>query len=1173
MKFSTIVRLIGGIALLCASAFTQTVSSSLVGTLTDPGNAVISDVEVVLTNQGTGAVQRTRSNSVGLFRFPNLLTGAYSVNVQATGFAPYTESNIVISASETRDLGRIVLQLRSLVEQVTVTAEATPLQTASSEKSSLLTGTQLESVALKGRDFFGMMRLIPGVVDTAARDVTSNQGTMGSLTYNGTASGLSNYAVDGISANDTGSNNDIHFNGNMDAIAEVRVMTGNYQAEFGRKGGAQISVITKGGSREFHGGASWTHRHEQFNANSFFNNRSGVVKSPYRFNVAGYNIGGPIYIPRLFNTAKDKLFVFFAQEYTRQRTNLSNQYRTMPTALERTGDFSKSVDTSGKMIPITDPVSRAPFPGNIIPSGRIDPTGKAILSFFPQSNYIDADPNLVNQRNYLATASGVSPRRNDTLRVDANPSSSLRVYWRFIQEPETLEAPWGGWGSGSSDFLLPSWFRRGRPGRGHAINVTSTLSPTLVNEFSFGKSYAHIYYSLVDDSKLSRSLMNNVPQWYKGDISAAKGTSRQGFGAGWINEDLVPDVSFGGTPVNAPTLNLANPPYENWNDIWTFTDNVSKVMGSHNLKAGIYVEHTGKFATLQGGNDKYRGAFDFGRNVNNPYDSGHGFSNALLGSIGSYTESTRKLTHDLWFTNAEWFVQDNWRVTRRLTLDIGMRFYWLGPVSDHAGTISGFDPASYSFAQAPQLYTPGFDATGKRVAVDPGSGSTTFAALIGTFVPGTGSLTNGIRIGGQDGYPSGMATYASPLFAPRVGFAYDVFGNGTMAVRGGFGISYDRDGTASLWENQAAPPFIARPTMYYGNLSTFADAAGSVGPTSLSFATGEMKPPSSMNYSLGIQRSLGFQTVLDASYVGNQARHLTRTRQINSIPVFARYSPANADPTNPKQALPDNFLRPYKGWDTIGMYEYAGSSNYNSLQISLRRQFARGLMFGASYTWSRYMSYGTPSVYLPERTRSYGPSGGDRRQILTINYFYEVPKLSSRFGGNWLAPIVDGWSVSGITSLTTGAPFTPGYSTTYTVETTGSSEGARINVVGDSFLPEDQRTFYRNFRTEAFAPPVPCSAINQSLACFGNAGTNIMYGPGMNNWDISVDKKIPIGLGEGRELQLRAEAYNAWNHTQFSGYDTSARYDATGKQTNANFGAYNAARTPRIMAFTLRLRF
>jgi hypothetical protein len=592
------------------------------------------------------------------------------------------------------------------------------------------------------------------------------------------------------------------------------------------------------------------------------------------------------------------------------------------------------------------------------------------------------------------------------------------------------------------------------------------------------------------------------------------------------------------------------------------------------LKAGLYLERTGKFAVLQYNNDQYRGSFNFGRNTNNPFDTGNGFSNALLGVFSSYSESNRRLTHDLWFTNIETFIQDNWRATRRLTLDLGARVYWVGSIADHANAISAFSPATYARGNAPRMYSPGFNDAGKRAAVDPATGASTYAALIGTYVPGSGSPTNGMVIGGQNGVPSGGWTYKAPLIAPRFGFALDVFGDGKTALRGGFGISYDRDGTAGLWEGQGAPPFISDPTLYYGNLSTFGNAAGAIGPTGLTFAGQDMPSPYTMNFSLGLQRNIGFHTVLDVSYVGNQSRNLASTRQINQLPIYARFNPANADPTSSsKSPLADDFLRPYYGWSGIGSYEYGNSSNYNSMQVTARRQLTRGLMFGVSYTWSRYMSYGSPSAYLPLRSRNYGPSGGDRRQMLTINYVYETPKLSPHFGGKYLAPLVDGWTISGVTSIATGSPFTPGLGTTAGTDFTGSSEGARINVVGDPFLPKDQRTFGRNFNTAAFAPPTPCSWANQSLACFGNAGSNIMYGPGTNNWDLSLQKKIPIALGEGRALEFRAEAYNAPNHTQFSGYDTGTRFDPSGKQTNANFGAFSSARTPRIMAFTLRLQF
>ena len=420
---SMIRQSLGALALVVFSVsvcFGQVVSSSLVGTLLDPTTSAVPSVAISLTNPATGAVQKTDSNADGLFRFTNLPAGTYSLSIHATGFKTYNQQSIVISSSETRDLGRIMLQLGNVTEEISVTAEATPLQTASSEKSSLVTGTQLSAIALKGRDFFGLLSTLPGVVDTRNRDATSNAGTLSGLYINGLNNNTISYTIDGVSANDTGSNSDIHYNGNMDSIAEVKVLTSNYQAEYGRKAGATISVITKGGSRGFHGAGYWSHRHEQFNANNFFNNSSNLQITPYRFNIAGYNLSGPILIPGRFNKNKDKLFFFFGQEYTRQRINLNpvTQYRSMPTLLERSGDFSQSVDTGGKMIPIIDPTTRLAFPGNLVPKSRIDATGQAILNFLPLPNYVDPSPSAAAAAELHRSGERPVPaaQRNDSRR-------------------------------------------------------------------------------------------------------------------------------------------------------------------------------------------------------------------------------------------------------------------------------------------------------------------------------------------------------------------------------------------------------------------------------------------------------------------------------------------------------------------------------------------------------------------------------------------------------------------------------------------------------------------------------------------------------------------------------------------------------------------------------------
>src|SRR5262249_31466644 len=371
----------------------QTVSSSLVGTVLDPAGAVIPSAPVTLTELNTGTVRQAQTDSSGVFRFLNVPAGTYSVAVTVTGFKSHVENNIALSAQETRDVGRISLELGNTSERISITAEATPVQTSSSEKSQMVDGRQLNDITLKGRDLFGYMRLIPGVIDTANRDVTSPNG-FSNITINGNTS-AKNFTVDGITDVDTGSNGTIHYEPNIDAIQELKVLTSNYQAEFGRNSGGQITVITKSGSQQFHGSGAWNHRHEGFNANLWQNNRNGrkadgspvSAISPYRFNVETYSIGGPIYIPKHFNRERRKLFFFWSQEYTGQFVSGGVQNKYTPTALERAGDFSQSRQNNGSLITITDPSTGAPFPGNRIPTNRIDPTGLAMLNFFPLPNF------------------------------------------------------------------------------------------------------------------------------------------------------------------------------------------------------------------------------------------------------------------------------------------------------------------------------------------------------------------------------------------------------------------------------------------------------------------------------------------------------------------------------------------------------------------------------------------------------------------------------------------------------------------------------------------------------------------------------------------------------------------------------------------------------------------
>jgi hypothetical protein len=345
-----------------------------------------------------------------------------------------------------------------------------------------------------------------------------------------------------------------------------------------------------------------------------------------------------------------------------------------------------------------------------------------------------------------------------------------------------------------------------------------------------------------------------------------------------------------------------------------------------------------------------------------------------------------------------------------------------------------------------------------------------------------------------------------------------------------------------------------------------------VGPTSGINAPqpGQQGLPRVVNFSLGVQRDVGFGTVVDVSYVGSVGRHLLYARNINPIPMYARFDPANRDLSTASSPLPDNFLRPYIGYGDINVRSFGATSSYNSLQISANRRLSRGIQFGAAYTFSKALGlvasdFDTVSPYFDPRSRNYSLLNFDLTHTLVINYTYQIPSLGKRLNSMPLDAVFGGWQISGITSFISGNPVNPGFSTVDGADITGSTEGARMNLVGDPYLPKSERTFSRNFNTQAFARP--------AVRDFGNAGMYILRNPGINNWDVTLSKRIPLTLGEERYFQFRAEFYNAFNHTQFSGMNTTARFDATGAQVNANFGAFTSARDPRRIQMSLRLMF
>ncbi|MFB3776665.1 MAG: carboxypeptidase regulatory-like domain-containing protein [Bryobacteraceae bacterium] len=1149
---------VGVVLCLLATSFAmgQIITSTVRGTVADPSGAVVVGATCTLTNQATGQSATATSMADGGFTFPNVLAGDYRLSITAAGFKALTMENITVSASEMRALGRLTLNVGETKETVTVTAEAAAIQLASAERSGVVTGNQLSEIAIKGRDLMSFLATIPGVVDVSAgagREAVDPNAAV-NITINGNPSNTKNVTVDGVNVLDTGNNTGMHYEPNMEAVGEVRVLSSNYQAEHGRMGGGAIIMVTKGGTQEFHGSVYDFYRHESLNANDFFNNRNGVAKSPYRYRITGYSIGGPIFIPNKFNANKDKLFFFFSQEFGGIKMDRGFRRTYMPTALEREGDFSKSYDLSGALIVVKDPTTGAAFPGNKIPSNRFNLKGQTVLKQFPlPNNYVDAAAPYAY--NYIDSSFSPYPKRQEIGRVDYNPTSWIRIFGRFVHSFDEQKNWYGNWPSGSTNYKLHQ-VKYGIPGDGQSVTVTMTFSPTFIGETTFGRDNSGIDLDSLQPEAIDRAKWGDLPKWYTFEYKD-----------GVTNPKYMPDIQFGGQPSNTPIVTVGGRlPWKNVSRNYDFSHNMTKITGVHQVKFGLYVSFVRKSDPTP---SDYRGSFNFSRNTLNPFDTGNSFSNALLGIYSQYQESNaRPLTMShMW--SREWYAQDNWRVNNRLTLDYGLRFYWWGPCWDEGKRQATFDASKWDPAKAPYLYVPALNAQGVRVAKNPVTGALEpTAVLIGKLVPNTGDVINGMAIGGVTaGVPRGLETFPKVALAPRFGFAYDVFGNGGTAIRGGFGINFSRASSGMHLDTGSNPPARFTPVDYYGNIATLAQSVGALGPLSvLSLRNVKTELPVSMSYSFGIQQRVKTVAV-DVSYVGNLARHLYAYQPVNFIPMYGRFDPAYQDPTRPGTVLLDDFMRPFRGYTSMNLGSAWGSSNYHALQASANRRISKGLQFGAAYTFSKVLGTTSANPYFNHKYWSYGPQSMDRSQVLVFNYIYDVPKLGERLNSKPLGWILDNWKLSGITSFIAGSPYTPSFTLTDGAATdviTGSAIAGRIVVTGDPRLSKSEKTFYRTFDTSVFKRPAQRD--------WGNAGNGILRGPGVNNWDLALSKTIPF-FSERFNLNFRGEFFNAWNHTQFSSVDSTARFNPAGQQINTLFGSYTATRTPRTIQFSLKLAF
>jgi hypothetical protein len=1240
-------RIVFALALCCASLFGQTVTSSLVGTVVDPADAVVANAPVTLLDTGSGTVRNATTDNSGGFRFVNLTPSTYNLTVKATGFKSLTQTGIVVAASETHALGNVSLQIGATSDSVSVTAEIAQIQLSSSEKAQTVDSAALDNITLKGRDLFGYMKLVPGVIDTStSRDVTS-PGAIGGITINGNTS-AKNFTVDGITDMDTGSNGTLHYEPNLDAVQELKVLTSNYQAEFGRNSGGTITVVTKSGTQQFHGSFQWNHRHEQFNANSWANNHTltkvnglnvATARVPYRYNVETYSIGGPAYIPKLFNKDKKRLFFFWSQEYTGQFVAATPQKLYMPTAAERGGDFSQTfTNTNGNPVPIVlkDPNNgNAQFPGNIIPPSTLDPIGVRLLNFFPLPNFTPTVSSELYVNNYFEQGSATHPRRNDVLRIDTYITSKINGYFRWINDHDDMGVLFSGVQFGATaagrgaGFAPMANVDHPNPGHGYAGSATWTITPTLINEVTVGNSWnTWAYYSLDNYAASLRSQFTAggaappLPILFPIPTSAQNGP--QSATNGYL--PLLPTFSFGGSGGPAGASYSRNGTSagaeENFNPIWTYQDNLSKIIGKHSLKMGIYVENNKK---SQPSSKAYNGQYTFAASTSNPFvNTNDGYANALLGHVASYTQANATTTFNVEYWNTEFYLQDNWKVNRKLTLDLGLRMYHQTPQIDLNNTFVNFNPSLYQKSAIARIYVP-YCSNGAAtctsantlVARDPGTGAITSPGFIGNYVPNSGNPATGLQTLGLNGVSPEPYTQAVLAYGPRIGFAYDVAGDGKTAIRGGWGIFYNRLDGNQVYGMSGQAPSVYSQTV---NNLTFAqiNALNTGAPPSFtnlslaplapnSWTTGKVPFDAVQNGSFDIQRNIGRSIVVDLGYTLNYSYNQKLTYNINYIPIGAGwpFNQAALDPTTGGST--SNGIGQYNtailqrtifpGYNAINSAYFLGHNNYNALTATANKRLSHGLAYGVTYTFSKGMgttAY-TPVVADNERW-NYGRLGSDRTHNLQVNYNYDIPGVAKHFGVKGLGLITDSWSLSGITSFQSGAPYNPACiltsgSAAVTGGYTGTPDvGNRCNVIGNpqgaglSNLTNGNGQVYFDYNQYAMSALAtgPNNSIvgPPALGSQGGGSGNLSL-PHVTNFDVTLSKLFPLG-SEKRTLKIQAQAYNIFNHNEISGINGTGSGGAASIQFNPTTGAVSnptalgfqsAAVNARVMAFSARFQF
>ena len=1099
----------------------QEITGNISGTVTDTSGAAVPDAKVDLSSASTGAERSTTTTSSGIFFFTSLPIGDYTLIVSKDGFKKSEITGIHVNVNDKLTFN-IKLPLGAVTESVTVTSEVAVLQTESAEVSNLIGNSQMKSLPLNQRDFGQLVDLVPGVAPDNGRVGINDTG----VSVNGNQSNSNLYLVDGTFDEDNGNNGSFLVKPSVDAIEEFKILRNNYSPEFGEATGAIINVVTKSGGQNFHGSIFEFLRNNSLDASDPFLGAPGKL----RYNDYGFTIGGPVWIPKVYNTDKKKDFFFFSTEFSREiRGNTITD--TVPTQGQRAGTFQTPCVINGPNTPGCDPFETRADEPNF--TGTPDPNAVAFLDRYPLPNSNAYNPDgTPTGFNFIASSPAVSNFNHYAIRWDHVIGAKATFMANYMQTNTPLAGlnSSGFWGDDNFPSVNSDWNTKAKL---VTLKLTTVISSRTVNDFQFGYS-------------------NNVIDIKTSSVSDKTLASRNGF----QYTELFPETSG-----SFPALNLNDgfgmlqhtAPFFDLTHNFSYKDDLTHSFGKHNLKVGFFARFSRKLEPANGGGDFTAGSFTFAS-----------LGDLLAGNADQYSEQEANNDVPSRGRDVALYVQDTFKISPSLTLDYGLRWQYLGQVFSVKNNVASFYPNRYDPARCPAA---------TAFVVDPVTGA--------LFVdPATCDTLNGIVTQKTPGVNKSLRDPHYKDFEPRVGFAWSPLANKKLIVRAGGGIYHGRDAFSQNSATGQLPPFNNNPVLNGVSFSSMTSPFNPATPQpagALNVLEKSYPSPQSYQYSLGVQYELLPRTSLEVNYVGSRQIHLGRNRNINQVPANKQlevWNFFNADCSDPAITCTDpNTVRPFLGFDFINVNERAATSRYNSLQVLFNRQMSHGLSFQAAYTYSRNIATTSnkdsegrflpmQDAFHPEREKAVADQ--DIPHSLVLNYVWQLPFFDKSTG--YKKALLKGWQLNGISVFRSGRPL----NICLQSDNAGLGDSGiceRPDITGNPVLSKSKRTLSQWFNTAAFTEPAP--------GTFGNGGRNPVRGSGINNWDLSIFKVTDIpwfgrhsgwNAAESAKIEFRAEMFNVWNHTQYGDPGVTLGDSSFGVITGLGIN-------PREIQFGLRVEF